>query len=154
AWSGISDETAALLRSRFKGDLKGLVAWARRPARTADLRRDQRTALATQAVVAGMLSELAVPVLHFDRLYGVLAVESNMHRYFTDEETNLLIALASQAGIALRNAQLFESLQHTNRQLEKTVADLVITQQQAENARLAAVEANKLKTAFINNMSH
>ncbi|HLY25480.1 MAG TPA: GAF domain-containing sensor histidine kinase, partial [Aggregatilineales bacterium] len=154
AWSGITDEVASLMHSRYKEDLKGLVGWARRPARTADLRTDQRTALATHAVVAGMLSELAVPVLYSDKLFGVLAVETNVHRHFTDEETNLLSALAATAGIALRNAQLFESTQETNRALEKTVADLVISQQQAENARLAAVEANKLKTEFVNNMSH
>src|SRR5260221_1862775 len=154
AWSGISDGSAAVLRSRYKEDLKGMVGWARLPARTPDLRTDQRTALASQAVVVGMLSELAVPVLHFDKLYGVLAVETDSHRHFTDEESRLLSALASHAGIALRNAQLFERLQHTNRQLEKTVADLVISRQQAENTRLAAVSANQLKSEFVNNMSH
>ncbi len=154
AWAGISRETASLLRSNYKGDLKGLVAWAKRPARTANLRTDQRTALATQAVAAGMLSELAVPVIYSDKLYGVLAVETDVHRHFTDEEMNLLSALAAHAGIALRNAQLFDTLQRTNRQLENTIADLVISRQQAENARLTAVEANSLKTQFVNNMSH
>ncbi len=154
AWAGISDENAALLRSRLKGDLKGLVAWARKPARTADLHTDQRTASAAQAVAAGMESELAVPVLYSDKLYGVLAVETNVHRFFTDEEIRLLVSLAAHAGIALRNAQLYELSQDTNRKLEATVADLVISRQQAENARLLAVEANKFKTEFVNNMSH
>ncbi len=154
AWAGIDTENARMLRSSYKEDLRGLVAWARRPARTADLHTDQRTALANHAVGVGMRSELAVPVLHFDKLYGVLAVETEAHRDFTDEEMNLLSSLAAHAGIALRNAQLFEHLQQMNRQLEKTVADLVISQQQAENARLSAVEANKLKTEFVNNMSH
>src|SRR5258708_8009993 len=46
AWAGIDEETARMLKPRFKEDLKGLVAWARQPARTADLRTDQRTARA------------------------------------------------------------------------------------------------------------
>jgi signal transduction histidine kinase len=154
AWAGITDEQAALIRTSLKRDLKGLVAWARRPARTPDLRTDQRSALAREAFVAGMLSELAVPVMYFDELYGVLAVETNTHRHFTDEEMNLLNALAAQAGIALRNADLFEVLQATNTQLERANAELIISQQQTEYARQAAVQANRLKTEFINNMSH
>jgi len=154
AWAGISAETAALLHSRLKHDLKGIVAWAQQPARTANLRTDQRTASTSQSVVAGMLSELVVPVMYFDELYGVLAVETSEHRHFTDEETNLLNALASHAAIALHNARLFESLQQSKLELEKTVSDLVVARQQAENAQVAAVEANRLKTEFVNNMSH
>jgi signal transduction histidine kinase len=154
AWSGIDGEAVKLLRSSLKEDLKGLVAWARQPARTSNLHTDQRTSLASHAVAAGMLSEMAVPVVHQDKLYGVLAVETNVYRNFTDEEMNLLSALASHAGVALRNAQLFENMQTVNRELEKTVADLIISQQQAENARLSALEANRLKTEFVNNMSH
>lgn len=153
-WSGIDDETAQLIRSRLKEDLKGMVAWARLPARSPDLRTDQRTAMATQARVAGMLSELAVPVLYRDELYAILAVQTNVHRNFTDDEVNLLSALAAQAGIALRNARLFEELRERNKDLQKLNADLEISKQQAENARTIAVQANRLKTEFINNMSH
>jgi len=141
AWAGISEQTAALLESRFKEDLKGLVAWARKPARTADLRIDQRTARASHAVVAGMVSELVVPVLFLDKLYGTLAVETDVYRDFTDEEMNLLMALAAQAGIALRNAQLFETVQTTNRQLESALSDLKASQAEIERAHAAEIRA-------------
>lgn len=154
AWSGIDRETALLIRSRLKEDLKGLVAWARLPARTPDIRTDQRTSLATQAIVAGMVSELAVPVLYYDELYGILAVQTSTYRNFTDEEVDLLQSLAAHAGIALRNARLFEALEQRNSELQKANAALEIARQQAENARAAAVQANRLKTEFINNMSH
>lgn len=154
AWSGIDHETAQLIYSRFKEDLKGLVAWARLPARTPDMRLDQRTSLATQAIVAGMVSELAVPVLYYEELYGILAVETDTYRNFSDEEVDLLQALAAHAGIALRNARLFEQLEQRNAELQKANAALEISRQQAENARAAAVQANRLKTEFINNMSH
>jgi signal transduction histidine kinase len=154
AWSGMSAEAAQEIRSRYKEDLKGLVAWAKRPARSPDIRTDLRSALAKQSAAAGMLSELAVPVLYNDKLYGILAVQTDIHRHFTDEEMYLLSSLAANAGSAIRNAQLFEQLQYTNSQLEQAVADLVISQQQTENARAAAVQANRFKTEFINNMSH
>src|SRR5258708_29806402 len=63
AWSGISDETALGIRSQGKEDLKGLVAWAKKPARTSDIRTDPRSPHAAEAVVAGMMTELAVPVM-------------------------------------------------------------------------------------------
>ncbi len=154
AWAGIDHETAQLIRSRLKEDLKGLVAWARLPARTPDMRADQRTSLATQAIAAGMVSELAVPILYYDELYGILAVETNTYRNFADEEVALLQALAAHAGIALRNAHLFEELEERNSELQKANAALEISRQQAENARAAAVQADRLKTEFINNMSH
>jgi signal transduction histidine kinase len=133
AWSGVSAETALAVRSQGKEDLKGLVAWARQPARTSDLRTDPRTTHAAEAVVAGMIAELAVPVMFQDKLYGVLAVETNTFRHFTDEEMNLLCSLAAQAGITFRNADLF--------------TDLLI-------ARDQALDANRAKSTFLANMSH
>jgi sigma-B regulation protein RsbU (phosphoserine phosphatase) len=144
AWSGISDETAMILESRLREDLKGLVGWARLPARTHNLLTDQRTARATQAVVAGMASELAAPVMYADKLFGVLAVETSANRNFTDEELNLLQSLAAQAGVALRNAQLYTRLKNTNQQLETSLADLQAAQ--AEIARAHAAEIRSYET--------
>jgi sigma-B regulation protein RsbU (phosphoserine phosphatase) len=149
AWAGISDETALMLESRLKEDLKGLVAWAQLPARTHNVKTDQRTARATQAVVAGMISELAAPVKYADRLYGVLAVETNVYRNFTDEETVLLQSLAAQAGIALRNAQLYSRVKQTNGQLERSLNDLKNAQEELERAHAAEIRAyeTELQTA-------
>jgi len=149
AWSGISEETALLLDSKLKEDLKGLVAWARLPARTPDLRTDQRTARATQAVVAGMVSELAAPIMYADKLYGILAVETDTYRNFSDEESNLLQSLAAQAGIALRNAQLYSRVRATNQQLEKALFDLRASQEEIERAHQAERHAidTELETA-------
>ncbi len=149
AWAGITDEMALMLESRLKEDLKGLVAWAQLPARTHNLRTDQRTARSTQAVVAGMLSELAAPVKYADRLYGVLAVETNNYRNFTDEESYLLQSLAAQAGIALRNAQLYSRLKQTNGQLERSLNDLKTAQEELERAHEVEIRAfeTELQTA-------
>jgi signal transduction histidine kinase len=154
AWAGISDDTAGLLRVRLKEDIKGLVAWARQPTRSANVLIDQRTAIASYAAVAGMMSEMVAPVIYQNQLVGILAVETKLSRYFTDDEMNLLMALASHAAIALRNARLFGDLQSNKAQLERAVADLEVARDQSEKAWITAVEASKLKTEFINNMSH
>jgi serine phosphatase RsbU (regulator of sigma subunit) len=149
SWSGITDDTAMLLKSHLKDDLKGMVAWARLPARTPNLRTDQRTARASEAVVAGMLSELAAPVMYADKLYGVLAVETNVYRNFTDEESFLLQSLAAQAGIALRNAQLYSRVRNTNQQLEVTLTELQKSQMELQEAHEAQIHAyeHELQTA-------
>src|SRR5260370_698617 len=54
---------------------------------------------------------------------------------------NLLMALAAQAGIALRNAQLFETVQTTNRQLEAALTDLKSSQAEIECAHAAEIRA-------------
>jgi len=41
------------------------------------------------------MTELAVPVMFQEKLYGVLAVETNAVRRFSDEEMNLLSSLAA-----------------------------------------------------------
>jgi signal transduction histidine kinase len=154
AWAGIDTATAGLLRVRLKEDLKGLVAWARRPTRSANVLIDQRTSLASYAAIAGMTAEMVAPVLYQDQLVGILAVETRLSRFFTDDEMDLLLALASHAAIALHNARLFGDLQTSKVQLERAVADLEVARDQTEKAWIAAVEASKLKTEFINNMSH
>lgn len=141
AWSGISDETALMLESRLREDLKGLVGWARLPARSHNLLTDQRTAHATQAVVAGMASELAAPVMYADKLFGVLAVETSVNRNFSDDELNLLQALAAQVGVALRNAQLYTRLRNTNQQLEQSLADLQAAQEEIARAHAAEIRS-------------
>src|SRR5258708_18438013 len=88
-----------------------------------------------------MVSEVAVPVLYRDDLFGTLAVETNVHRDFSDEEMNLLVSLAAQAGVALHNAELFETAQRANQELEKAIADLVTSQEELARAHEAQIKA-------------
>lgn len=154
AWAGIEDHVANTLAVSMGEDIKGLVARARLPARTPDLRTDQRSTLASHAKIAGMRSELAVPVIYRTQLFGVLAVETAHYRQFTDGDMELLNALASQAGVALRNSELFASVRQTNAELEKAVTTLDVLRRQAEYAMEQAMEANRLKTQFLSSMSH
>jgi phosphoserine phosphatase RsbU/P len=59
------------------------------------------------AVVPGVVSELAIPLVHRDRLVGVLNVEGSEPRAFTPEARNALQLLAGHLAIAIENATLY-----------------------------------------------
>jgi len=58
--------------------------------------------------VAGIRSELAVPMLAGNELRGVLNVESFTHNNFSESDERLLQGLADLAVVALQNAQAYE----------------------------------------------
>lgn len=58
-----------------------------------------------------MSSELAVPLIVNERPIGVLNIESPHVDAFNEDDARLLQSLADQAAIAIRNAQLYETVQ-------------------------------------------
>ncbi len=78
-------------------------------------------------------SELAIAMSVGDRLLGVLDVQSDQPKYFTDDDIRIQSTLAAQVAVALQNANLY--------------AD-----QAATVARLQ--EIDHLKSSFLANMSH
>jgi sigma-B regulation protein RsbU (phosphoserine phosphatase) len=67
-------------------------------------------------------SELAVPLLHKDRLVGVFDLESSELHRFTEEHLKVLTPLASQVAVAIENARLVDALVETNDRLEREMA--------------------------------
>ncbi len=53
-------------------------------------------------------SQLTVPLLHGRQVMGVIAVESDLLNHFTPADLELMETFASQAVVAIANAQLFE----------------------------------------------
>lgn len=78
-------------------------------------------------------SELAIPMVLGDRLIGVFDVQSAAVDRFSTEDQNVLITLAEQIAIAVRNAQLFA---------------------EARDAREASEQASRAKSQFLAAMSH
>lgn len=57
----------------------------------------------------GVKSVLGVPIKDEDKSWGALfIVDCNKYRYWTDEEINLLTAIANKISIAIRQAELFD----------------------------------------------
>ena len=64
-------------------------------------------------------SEMAVPLIHRDRLIGVVDLESRQLNYFTDEHVRIFSTLAPQIAIAIENARLYERVTRSEARLER-----------------------------------
>jgi PAS domain S-box-containing protein len=84
---------------------------------------------------------VAVPIYLGNQLWGLLAgYQNSQPRHWEISETNLVMHISTQLGIALQQADLFT-------QIQKQSADL-------EKARDAAEAANRAKSEFLANISH
>jgi phosphoserine phosphatase RsbU/P len=86
---------------------QGIVGAAARELKTLlvpDVGRDQRYI----ALNPDTRSELAVPLIHGDRVIGVVDLESPQPAYFTEEHARVFTTLAPQIAIAIENSRLYE----------------------------------------------
>jgi sigma-B regulation protein RsbU (phosphoserine phosphatase) len=84
--------------------ITGTAAATAEPIRVADVRADPRYINAIDKV----RSELAVPLLFQNRVIGVLDIQSPELDYFTHQQQEILVLLASRLAVAIENARLFE----------------------------------------------
>jgi len=96
----------------------------------------------------GLKSMLAIRTSAHGEPNGVIALhQCDFYRQWTDEEIELLEAVADQVGIALSQAHLLEQERANKEQLAQQNTAL-------EQARSAAETANRAKSQFLANMSH
>lgn len=96
------------------------------------------------ALVPGMRSELAVPLIGDDRLIGVLNLESRTPRAFNDADVQFLTLLAGQAVVAIQNAQYVQRLEQLRRGLATiaSAASLRDVLEQIAESTLTVLEAD------------
>jgi putative nucleotidyltransferase with HDIG domain len=85
-----------------------------KPKRVADVRQEKVYLEGT----AGILSELCVPILIGDRVFGVINAESKQLNFFTEEDERLLVTIAAQMALALEQLRLFEAERHRRQEAE------------------------------------
>lgn len=104
-------------------------------------------------------SVLCVPMIAQTEALGVIYLENReMTGAFVDNDRNLMEMLASQAAIAVKNAQLNERQQQILDDLEAIVQlrtqEIDHLRVEAELGWQAALETNRLRTALLSNITH
>ncbi|HTI38309.1 MAG TPA: GAF domain-containing SpoIIE family protein phosphatase [Vicinamibacterales bacterium] len=110
-------EKVEVPRVRLGEGLVGYAALHKEPVLAPDVSQDPRYI----RVVADVRSELAIPMLLKDRCIGVFDLESPELDAFSKRDVEILTLLASQAAVAIENAQLYETVRANEVRLEKEV---------------------------------
>jgi diguanylate cyclase (GGDEF)-like protein len=122
AWAGLSDEVARTLP--VFGVDEGWVEEVLRTGQVAawsDPREDRSVGYGRYEGTVEFAGDLIAPLIHHDRVIGALSAVAREPRDWTDGDMAFLTTLATHAGIALTNAELFE-------QTEARAAQLAVLQ--------------------------
>jgi len=100
---GYDPTLAARFRIRPGEGIVGAAAKQREPVFVPDVAKDPRYI----ALFPGVVAELAIPLVHRDKLVGVLNIEGPDDAAFTPDAQNALKLLASHIAVAIDNATLY-----------------------------------------------
>lgn len=100
---------------RFGQGIVGAAAKLRQPVNVPDVSEDSRYI----QVIPETRSELSVPLIHRDRVIGVVDLESAQTAYFNEEHVRIFSTLAPQIAIAIENALLFERTVRSESRMER-----------------------------------
>lgn len=114
---------------------------------------DERFSKEGDFITNNVLSVLCAPVHYNKKLKGIVYLENNVaKRAFGEESKEIMRLLCRQMGISIENAQLYQSLEEINKELEFKVRDRTkeLSKLYSENERLLlnmlpSVIADRLK---------
>jgi GAF domain-containing protein len=133
---------------RILSERPGLTGWvihSRKPLLLSNV-ATERPQLPVEAIVIGEEPEswLGVPLLHQNRLIGVMSVQSYEKNAFDLNHQRLLESVATQVAAAIEHARLFEELNGAYEELKRTQAQLVQAEKMSAVGQLAAGVAHEL----------
>jgi signal transduction histidine kinase len=117
------------------GTLAGRVFELQEPILAADVLEEDSL---TQSQSDSWRSAVAAPLKHHGRLLGILTVTHEQPYHFNENELRLLRSVGEQAALAVRNAQLYATLQSYAQNLESMV--------EARTAELRAAQTQLVRT--------
>ncbi len=151
--------TLEKLESTLEQGLAGWVVRNRQAALVPDTSQDLRWLRRTydEDAETGPKSAICVPIMVRDAMVGVLTLVHATPNFFTNDHLSLLQSIADQAGIAVYNAQLFESLQSAHRRyrelFEDSIDSIILTNMEGkilETNRQAASVSGRDEEMLIN----
>ncbi|MDV9192725.1 GAF domain-containing protein [Streptomyces sp. SR27] len=145
--SGVTEEERQRLGRIPDGrtGLLGVLIQDPQSLRLAELTADPRSSGVPEGHPE-MHSFLGVPIRVHTEVFGNLYLTEKRVGGFTEEDLTLLRVLASQAGIAIGNARLYETARQRERWIEgaAAVTTALLTGQSAENALMAVAEQARI----------
>ncbi|HLY63985.1 MAG TPA: EAL domain-containing protein [Chloroflexota bacterium] len=127
ATNGLSSQAVGSLKMELGEGITGWVAENRRPLAVEDVRRDKRFSWIPNVDDDRFISMLSVPIAHGGRLLGVLNVQTDAHRLFSQQDIDFFEALAANLAsiIAItglhRELSLARALQTSQEQYRRIV---------------------------------
>jgi len=154
--------TVEEMQSILERGLAGWVAQNRQPALIPNTREDERWTRRPDdaAERTGSKSAICVPLFSSGQLTGVLTLVHAQTGFFTTDHLALLQGIADLAGIAVRNAHLYRSMQEAQRRyrelFEDSIDPILITDWQGRileaNRQAQAVTACSLEMLLESSM--
>ena len=102
-------------------------------------------------VGAGIRSYMGAPIMIDDEVIGILNIDAMQFNFFSDSDEAPMMALATQAAIAIQNARLYQRLQVHSADLEIAVE---FRTRELEQANEELIRLSEIKDAFVSNVSH
>ena len=147
AWPSTGPNSEEWLPRRGRKGLTEHVLQTRKPLHLPNQIIARMAELGIERIGHPSLSWLGVPILWDDQPLGMIAVQSFERENAYDEaHVELLTTIASQAAVAMRNAQLFDEVNGMTENLETLVADR--TEALAQANRDLTLERDRLNALY------
>ena len=125
----VEDSQEIQIPTRPMGDgLTEYVLRSRQPTLITENLLDWMEAHGIEVKLVGEMSQswLGVPLAIGDRALGIICVQNKASHHFSDQDLELLVAIASQSAIAIQNSNLFSQTQAALSETEELVRRLAL----------------------------
>jgi len=121
---------------RLGEGLAGKVAENARSIMVEDISKEPGAAHPSLISKEGLKAFVSVPLMHEDKLLGVMNIASRLSHQFTDKDIHVLHATGDLLGLAIEQAMLYEQLRK-GRERYKQLARFAVLAQEEERRRLS-----------------